>query len=107
MNKWELASNWGIQMSGASADDPAAVWNAGHVNDILTLPTGLPGNPDLLVASETGGVWIISAYVAMPLSDSLNSPNMASLAKGPDGNNHYYAAGGDNYCLGTNALYVT
>lgn len=101
MNSWKLASTWGIQLSGNSIDDPKAVWNAGHVNDILILDTGgTSTEPSLLVASDTGGVWIVTTIeVAIPLSDNWDFPNMSCLEKGPDGDSHFFA-GGD-------ALYVT
>lgn len=94
-------------------DDPAVRWQqaspvsillktrpesfeAGHVNDVL-----VRGNGGLLVATDTGGVWSISAqtFAAFPLSDSWEKPDMRCLAFGPDGEDHVYAGG--------SALYVT
>ena len=74
------------------------IWHARHVNDVLAVPGGV------LLASDTGGVWLVSLISlplpfsnvvtgVLPLSDSWERPDMRSLALGPEGFPHIYAAG--------------
>jgi len=91
-----VSAPWMPATSFALRKDPNT-WHAGHVNDVLALP----GTPLVLLASDTGGVWLatptlgIATPPPVPLSDSWTSPapNMRSLALGPEGVPHVYAAG--------------
>jgi hypothetical protein len=84
--QWHQADTLAIQIGN---DPKSDVWNAGHVNDIIKLN----GDGGLLVAAETGGVWGITIREeALPLSYSWTSVAMTSLALGPDGPRHIYAA---------------
>jgi hypothetical protein len=99
-----VLSPWAPATSVALQKSPNT-WHAGHVNDVLALP----GTPWVLLASDTGGVWLVTPIpgvttpAPIPLSDSWTSPapNMRSLALGSEGFPHVYAAG---Y---TGALYET
>ena len=55
----------------------------GHINDMVQLDGGAAG---MLVASQTGGVWMIDRNNdALPLSDRWNKPDVNCLVAGPDG----------------------
>ncbi|MFN2417259.1 MAG: hypothetical protein ABR603_19135, partial [Pyrinomonadaceae bacterium] len=59
---WELPSQHGILI-----DEAQDAWWSGHVEDVLELDGGDGG---LLVASQTGGVWMITNdNPALPLSN--------------------------------------
>jgi len=47
---WELVSGEGI-----AKDEKLNVWHCGHLEDVLPLDSGRA-----LVASQTGGVWLVS-----------------------------------------------
>ncbi|MFM0008529.1 hypothetical protein PQR57_47560 [Paraburkholderia dipogonis] len=82
---WQQADILAIQMS-ANADS----WNTGHVDDILKFTDEQGG---LLAAANTGGVWAITSISqAIPVSDMWPGTSMNSLAAGPDGPRHVYAA---------------
>ncbi len=94
--QWALANPWGIQIDSASN-----AWDAGHVNDLLE------GSGAILVANQTGGVTLITdGGTATSLSYDWDSPDMNSLAWGPDGSAHVFA-GGTSARTGMGALYVT
>jgi hypothetical protein len=67
---WSEAVPWGI-----STTPDSRTWNSGRALDVLPL-----GNDDILVASETSGVWWASAAGdALPLSDSCNIPSFNTV----------------------------
>jgi hypothetical protein len=73
---WSLLSPFGIQK-----DTAATVWHAGRVVGLLYLQDG-----DLLVGSQTGGIWWVSANGdAMPLSNTWVNEDVSCLAFGPTG----------------------
>jgi hypothetical protein len=58
---WELFNRLGILSSGSAG---GAGWTAGHTNDVLEVDT-----VNLLVASDTGGVWLLgTGGIGLPLS---------------------------------------
>lgn len=90
MALWQLVTPSGIQV-----DEPD-VWHAGCCVDMVSL-----GQGNLLVASETGGVWLIDGtYSAQPLSDDWEFPDVICLASSPRFSRHVLAG-----CRG--ALYET
>ena len=93
--RWELATPLAIQIN--EHDD---VWHSGHVADVLPLDDGRSG---LLVATHTGGVWVVTAASALPLSDTWNHPDTACLAAGPDGPRHIYAGADAGVIYETNS----
>jgi hypothetical protein len=94
--QWALANPWGIEIDSASQ-----AWNAGHVNDVLE------GSGGIVVANQNGGVTIITdGGTATSLSHDWDSPDMNTLARGPDGSAHIFA-GGASARTGMGALYVT
>ena len=93
--QWNVANPYGIWMTSQGAweaghaDYDMDQWNAGHMNDMLIFPDG-----SLVAAADAGGVWRInSAYGAFCLSDEWPHKGFSSLAFGPDGAEHIYAAG--------------
>src|SRR5262245_44134884 len=83
MIKWTQASYFGIQV-----DEAADAWHSGHVIDVLEFEDGSA----LAVATETGGVWVISASAAqLQLSDTWDNPDSICVALGPDGPRHLFA----------------
>jgi hypothetical protein len=79
---WKIANRWAIQR-----DDAGDVWHAGRCLDLLAI-----GQGSVLVATDTGGVWLIDgAYQAKPLSDSWDAPDMECIAPGPLGREHIVA----------------
>ena len=79
---WVLANRWSIQR-----DDAGDVWHAGRCLDLLPI-----GQGNVLVATDTGGVWLIDgAYQATPLSDQWDRPDMECIAAGPLGREHVVA----------------
>jgi hypothetical protein len=86
---------------GVARDNQNQVWHAGHVMDVIEMESG-----DILVASINGGVWRIAANGdASPLSNDWDNEDTRSLAFGPDGPQHVFAA-----CAGygrNGALFVT
>jgi hypothetical protein len=83
---WELANDLGIQIDGGGQ-----VWHTGCVRDVLVLPSD-----EVLVASDTGGVWSVNAAAATSLAD-MDPPDLWCLAQGPDGDKHVYAGGAGLY----------
>jgi hypothetical protein len=101
--EWTLANAHGIWMGGNHeswspdhADSPADQWNAGRATDVLIRSDG-----NLVVASENGGIWLISDGGTVCASDRWEDSAFTSLAQGPDDNQHVFA-GGQNA-----ALYMT
>jgi hypothetical protein len=85
--RWELPSHHGILV-----DESQNAWLSGHVEDVLELDGGDSG---LLVASHTGGVWMVATdNSALPLSNDWDVPDINTLAVGPDGPRHFFAGGG-------------
>jgi hypothetical protein len=81
--RWELATPLGISVN---ADVDA--WNSGHVTDVLPLDDGAAG---LVVATHTGGVWLVTSGGTTALSDRWDCPDIQCLALGPDNARHVYA----------------
>lgn len=83
---WELANPYGIQL-----DDQGSLWNAGHLTDALEISD----ETGVIVASQTSGVWLLtdSGAGAIALSRDWDSPDITSLARGPNGATHFYAGG--------------
>jgi hypothetical protein len=82
MQPWTIANPYGILV-----DSVQSAWHAGRVFDMLSLGTGR-----ILVASATGGVWLIDgAFNGFPLSDDWEFPNTECLAFGPSGGDHIFA----------------
>src|SRR5579859_6032643 len=81
-------------------DDSGQVWHAGHVNDVLELTSSA-----VLVASDSGGVWMLTAGLALPLSMDWDAPDMETLERGPNGREHFFAGGASPQ--GGGALYQT
>jgi hypothetical protein len=75
-------------------------WVAGRVYDVLELDENT-----ILVASANGGVWQLAADYGIPLSLDWEATDLTSLARGPYGSNHFYAAGSTATDQG--ALYQT
>lgn len=83
---WDLANPFGIVIDEASDS-----WWSGRVFDVLELDGGDAG---VLVATETGGVWMVDdGGSALALSNDWSNPDMFCLAAGPDGPRHFFAAG--------------
>jgi hypothetical protein len=81
--RWSLANSHGILI-----DEAADTWWSGRVFDVLELDV----LGTLLVATETGGVWLVSpGKDGTPLSDTWNSPDVNCLAMGPFGPHHVFA----------------
>src|SRR5215813_287664 len=96
MDQWSLANPYGIQR-----DDAGDVWHAGHVNDVLQIDSDT-----IVVAADKGGVWrLTSAGDGTPLSHDWDNPDVLSLAFGPAGRQHIFAACGEY--KGKGALWVT
>jgi hypothetical protein len=74
---WVLANRYGILV-----DEPGDAWHTGHVNALLPVS----GTNDLLVGSDTGGVWSIppTGEPARPLSNDWTDPDISTLVQGPD-----------------------
>ncbi len=82
--QWSLVTPFGIVI-----DEEKDAWHTGHINDMVQLDGGEAG---MLVASQTGGVWIVNRNNdALPLSDRWNKPDVNCLAAGPDGPRHFFA----------------
>jgi hypothetical protein len=80
---WQLAVPFGIEI-----DPKSDAWYSGHVNDIFEFPD-LNG---IVVASATGGVWLIDQDGdAISLSSTWDNPDVRCLAPGPDGPRHMFA----------------
>ena len=74
MQPWVVANPQGILV-----DNQQSAWHAGRVFDMLSLGAGR-----ILVASATGGVWLIDgAFNGFPLSDDWEFPDTQCLAFGP------------------------
>jgi len=93
---WAQATPFGIVI-----DENKDQWWAGRVFDVLEIDGGDAG---LLLATETGGVWSISANnQATALSNSWDTPDTNCLAAGPDGPRHYFAGCDGPFIFETNA----
>ena len=80
---WHLASPFGIEI-----DEAANAWHSGHIDDIIRFTD----TPAMLVASESGGVWLISdGNDPVVLSNDWDVPDVKCLAMGPDGLRHVFA----------------
>lgn len=92
--RWTQATRFGILI-----DEAADAWHSGHVTDLLELDNG-----GLLVATETGGVWLLDANnAALPLSDAWPAPDINCLARGPDSQRHFFAGCSGGAILETDA----
>ncbi len=81
---WSRVNSLGI-LKDAGQD----AWHAGRVVDVIAQTSS-----GVLAATEHGGVWSVThGGFAIPLSDSWDKPDMNSLAAGPDGPAHFFAAG--------------
>ena len=97
---WQLANGFGILR-----DPTNDIWHAGHVNDILAV------GYSAIVASDTGGVWIInpdfdaipvtSNYAAQCVSNDWDQVDMSSLAFAPNDQSHVFAG-----CWSSATLYL-
>jgi len=88
---WRLLTTFGI-----AKDEQANVWHAGHLTDALVVD-----RQHLLLASATGGVWLVflgTSTPATPLSNAWALPDMRCLGRGSRGSRHVYA-GGDSGAL--------
>jgi hypothetical protein len=81
--QWKQATHFGI-LSDATAN----AWHSGHVTEVLQLSD----TDAFLVATETGGVWMVADNgTQLQLSDSWDDPDSMCLAFGPDGPRHVFA----------------
>jgi len=101
---WEPAQENAIQR-----DDFSTVWHAGHVSALLS------NGQDVVAGTQTGGVWHLDLlipipghrphyreiYWATPLSDFWDTPDVSSLAFGPDGPRQVFVG-----CRGSSALFL-
>src|SRR5215211_1032153 len=101
---WEPAQENAIQL-----DDFSTVWHAGHVSALLS------NGQDVVAGTQTGGVWHLDLltpirghwpnyrtyYWATPLSDFWDTPDVSSLAFGPDGPRQVFVG-----CRGSSALFL-
>ncbi|MGA8533972.1 MAG: hypothetical protein WB615_07675 [Candidatus Tumulicola sp.] len=95
---WALFNRLGI-LNGSVG---STAWTAGHTNDAIEIDTS-----NLLVASDTGGVWLLSAGgIGLPLSMNWPDSDIASLAYLPESHQRYFAAGSSAQTSGA-ALYQT
>lgn len=86
--QWSRVNSFGILKDGGQD-----VWHAGRVVDVIANTSS-----GVLAATEHGGVWSLThSSSAIPLSDTWDKPDMNSLAAGPDGAAHFFAAGGGLY----------
>src|SRR4051794_9168674 len=91
MENWQLVTNAGIQIDG-----DGDVWHSGRCVDLLPM-----GQGNLLVASESGGVWHVDGtYAARPLSDDWDFPDVVCLGLADRRRGHVFAG-----CIG--GLYET
>jgi hypothetical protein len=82
--QWLQATRFGIE-NDADAD----AWHSGHVTDLAPLTDTQDA---VLVATETGGVWVIVGTTnPLQLSDTWDKPDVQSLAQGPDAPRHFFA----------------
>ena len=94
--RWELANPFGIAI-----DEANDRWWSGRVFDVLELDGGDAG---VLVATETGGAWLVDASGdAFALSNEWSNPDLFCLAAGPDGPRHFFAAGAGGIIYETDA----
>jgi hypothetical protein len=82
--RWQQADTLAIQV-----DDDGQIWHAGHVQDIVVLD-----DESLVAATQTGGMWAVSASGTGIALGDFDSPDFKSLAFGPDGPRHLFAGGG-------------
>lgn len=90
--RWRPAQSYAIQR-----DDTREVWHAGHVSALLS--DGFV----VIAGTQTGGVWLLTpvnlpnyrqGHSAVPLSDGWDTPDISSLAYGPDGTQQIYVGCG-------------
>lgn len=80
---WKLANPYGIAI-----DETKEQWWAGRVFDVVEIEDGHWGQ---LVATETGGVWLIDANNhAIPLSNNWDHPASNCLLAGTRSDRHFY-----------------
>ena len=94
---------WHAAQAGAIArDDQRATWHSGRVQALLS-----DGNA-VIAGAQTGGVWLINpipspsyrdGYRALALSDRWETPNVRSLAYGPDTTLYVFAGCGESDSL--------
>ena len=82
------AIQWSLVVPGGISRRDEAFWS-GHANDALPLAGG-----GVLVASDTGGAWLVRRGVSTPLSNTWAQPNLNCFIVGPT-DNHVLAAGRD------------
>jgi hypothetical protein len=84
----------GANESGILRDASADIWNSGHVNDLLELSPVGDALRQIVVGTDSGGVWIVDeqGHTSGPLSDFWENPDVRCLAAGPDGPTHVFAA---------------
>jgi hypothetical protein len=86
------------QVGSIQRDDQRATWQTGNVQAVLC------DGQAIIAGAQTGGVWLINpipspsfrdGYRAIPLSDRWDTPNVRSLAYGPDGPQHVFVGCGE------------
>jgi hypothetical protein len=70
-------------------DKSTDIWHAGRVTDIITLKSGA-----VIVASDTGGIWMISSLGDAVLLSNFENNDINCLARGLDFLEHIYAGCG-------------
>lgn len=100
--QWRPAQSGSIYIDPRK--NPRTTWHTGHVHALLC-------NGNVVVAGAVaGGVWLINpipspsfrdGYRAVPLSNRWQTPNVYSLAWGPEGTQHVYAG-----CQETDSLFL-
>lgn len=95
---WSLANPFGIAVQSLSAEVPLqGIWHAGRVTDCQVIGGRSAVAGSLLVGTDAGGIWNVqqpSSTVrpqALPLTNELDSPNIACLCQGTDDAEHFYA----------------
>ena len=81
--QWQVANPLAIQI-----DDAGKVWHSGAARDVLPLSAD-----DVLVATDTGGLWIASRHGTATQVADLDKPDFWCLAKGVYSEDHLYAGG--------------
>jgi hypothetical protein len=81
------------QVGSIQRDDQRATWHSGNVQAVLS------DGQAVIAGAQSGGVWLINpipspsyrdGYRAIPLSDRWDTPDVRSLAYGPDGTQHVF-----------------
>ena len=73
----DRAIQWSLAIPGGIARGAEAFWS-GHANDVVPLAGG-----GLLVASDTGGAWLVNQSNAVALSDTWAQPDLKCFIVGP------------------------